>query len=289
MPDVATAMTTAELLARLQRHYIKPGENLPGGIFVPEVSANGSWGAGRRCDALYVGFTSSSGRILVGHELKISRADWLHELDDREKADQWADQCHEWWLVVSDPTIVRPGELPAGWGLMAPGRSKTRLDIHHKPDRRPREHQPSWDTVRAILARQDTLRAQAISDDRQRAYDRAYAKARTEHEKHVEAEVARRLGYQPDVTELQQKIKEVEEALGGRIDWDADRRGYIRAGTDWIGLAELRLIADAVRAAGDVKAAVEILTGRYSNPVQRTRRALDDLDKALTQLRKAGG
>lgn len=286
MPDVATAMTTAELLARLQRHYIKPGENLPGGIFVPEVSANGGWGAGRRCDALYVGFTSSSGRILVGHELKISRADWLHELDDREKADQWADQCHEWWLVVSDPTIVRDGELPAGWGLMAPGRSKTRLDIHHKPDRRPREHQPSWDTVRAILARQDTLRAQAISSIRLKAFD----EARKDNEQRIQAAVhAAADRKDPGATQLRERLTQIEEALGGRIDWDADCRGYIRVGTDWIGLSELKLIADAVRAAGDVKAAVEILTGRYSNPVQRTRRALDDLDKALTQLRKAAG
>lgn len=286
MPDVATAMTTAELLARLQRHYIKPGENLPGGIFVPEVSANGSWGVGRRCDALYVGFTSSSGRILVGHELKISRADWLHELDDREKADQWADQCHEWWLVVSDPTIVRDGELPAGWGLMAPGRSKTRLDILHKPDRRPREHRPSWDTVRAILARQDTLRAQAISNIKLTALDTA----RKENEQRIQAAIDATMHQTDPVgAKASERLQAIEAALGGRIDWDAGKRGYIRAGTDWIGLAELRLIADAVRAAGDVKAAVESLTGRYSNPVQRTRRALDDLDKALTQLRKAGG
>lgn len=285
MPDVATAMTTAELLARLQRHYIKPGENLPGGIFVPEVSANGSWGAGRRCDALYVGFTSSSGRILVGHELKISRADWLHELDDREKADQWADQCHEWWLVVSDPTIVRDGELPAGWGLMAPGRSKTRLDILHKPDRRPREHQPSWDTVRAILARQDTLRAQAISNIRLKASD----DARRDLNQRVESEVQARLaGRYPDADELRGRIKQIEEALGGQIDWDAHQRGYIRSG-DWVGLDELKMIADAVRAAGTVKDAVEYLTSRYSNPTKHTRRALDDLDKALTQLRKAAG
>lgn len=283
MPDVARAMTTAELLARLQRHYIKPGENLPGGIFVPEVSSNGSWGAGRRCDALYVGFTSSSGRILVGHELKISRADWLHELDDREKADQWADQCHEWWLVVSDPAIVRDGELPAGWGLMAPGRSKTRLDILHKPDRRPREHRPSWDTVRAILARQDTLRAQAISSIRLKAFD----EARKDNEQRIQAAVhaaADRKG--PGATQLRERLTRIETALGGQIDWDAGKRGYIRGG-DWIGLSELKLIADAVRAAGTVHDAVQHLTGRYANPVQHTRRALDDLDKALTELRKA--
>lgn len=38
----APVLTTRELLDRLQRHYIKPGAPLPGGIFLPEVSWNGS-------------------------------------------------------------------------------------------------------------------------------------------------------------------------------------------------------------------------------------------------------
>lgn len=45
-------MSTQELLERLRRHYIKPGP-MAGGVFVPEVSFNGQFGAGRRCDALY--------------------------------------------------------------------------------------------------------------------------------------------------------------------------------------------------------------------------------------------
>lgn len=273
---------TADLLARLRRHYIKPAEPLPGGVFLPEVGWNGQGGF-RRCDALYVGFTSSSGRILVGHELKVSRADWLHELDERDKADQWADECHEWWLVVGDPAIVRDGELPAGWGLMVPGRSKTRMEIKHKPDRKPLTHQPGWHAVRSILARQDTLRAHAISDVKMTARD----EARQGVQAQVELEVGRRTQYAPNVAELEQKLKQIETALGGKVDWDAERRGYIRTGHDWIGLAELAMIADAVRAAGTVTAAVDMIAGRYANPVERTRRALRDLDKALGDLRNA--
>jgi len=276
-------VNTAELLARLQRHYIKPSDPLPGGVFIPECGWNGQ-GGWRRCDALYVGFTSSSGRILIGHELKISRADWLNELNKRDKADQWADESHEWWLVVSDPAIVRDGELPAGWGLMAPGRSKTRLDIIANADRKPSDHRPSWHAVRSILARQDTLRAKAISDIRRTAAD----DARKDNEQRIEAAVqaaAKRVD--PHGAQLHERLQAIETALGGRIDWDAERRGYIRGG-DWIGLAELKLIAESVRAAGTVHDAIHHLTGRYSNPVQSTRRALDDLEKALAQLRKAG-
>jgi hypothetical protein len=277
-------MNTAELLARLQRHYIKPGEPLPGGVFLPEVGWNGQGGF-RRCDALYVGFTSSSGRILVGHELKVSRADWLHELDEREKADQWADQCHEWWLVVGDPTIVRDGELPAGWGLMVPGRSKTRLEIKHKPDRKPLTHQPGWHAVRSLIARQDTLRAHAISDVKMTAR----AEAEKGLQARVELEVGRRMGYQPGVEELARKLKLVETALGGEIDWGAEERGYIRSDPRYIGLAELEEIAGAVRAAGSLRNAIGNITNGYANPVKRTRESLDALDQALRAIRAAAG
>lgn len=77
-------MRTDGLLERLERHYIKPGEPLAGGVFLPEVGING--GGSSRCDAIYVGFTSTSGRMLVGHELKVSRADWRRELDQPGKA-----------------------------------------------------------------------------------------------------------------------------------------------------------------------------------------------------------
>lgn len=172
---MTTALSTPELLARLQRHYIKPGAPLPGGVFLPEVGWNPAGGASGHdggCDAIYVGFTSTRGRILVGHELKISRSDWLAELNKAGKADPWADQCHQWWLVVSSPAIVRTGELPPGWGLMTPGPSRTQMEILVQAGTK-REHTPSWLAVRSIMARQDTLRAEALKEDRLKAREDA--------------------------------------------------------------------------------------------------------------------
>ena len=62
--DTST-MTAGELLGRLRRHYIEPSRRLPGGIFVPEVGMNGGYGAGRRCDAIYVGFTTTSAAAIT--------------------------------------------------------------------------------------------------------------------------------------------------------------------------------------------------------------------------------
>lgn len=57
---------------------------------------------------------------LHGHEVKVSRADWLTELRDPTKAEAIRRYMHHWWLVVPDASIVKPGELPEGWGLLAP-------------------------------------------------------------------------------------------------------------------------------------------------------------------------
>lgn len=159
---------TAELIERLRRHYIRD-INKPGGVFVAECGINGTFGASQRCDALYAGFTNQSGRTLIGHEVKVSRADWVHEMDKPHKADRFVDSCHEWFLVVLDPAIVREGELPNGWGLMAPDpKARTRMRILVRPIRT--TVTPDWDVVRSMMARADTLAA-----DRRYTFERELA------------------------------------------------------------------------------------------------------------------
>lgn len=163
MTATVEKVRAADLVARLRRHYIKPGP-FPGGVFIPECGQNGE-GNSQRCDALYVGFTSTSGRLLVGHEIKVSRSDWLHELDQTDKADRWADQCHAWY-VVAPAGIVKPGELPHGWGLLTPNaRTTTRMTTEVKAT--VRDLEPAWWAVRSIMARLDTLQHVEIADRRQ--------------------------------------------------------------------------------------------------------------------------
>ena len=56
-------------------------------------------------------------RALHGHEIKVSRGDWLRELQDPSKSAAWSRYCDRWWLVAP-PGVARREELPAGWGLM---------------------------------------------------------------------------------------------------------------------------------------------------------------------------
>lgn len=81
----------------------------------------GHWGSSRlrTIDALAIDLWPSSGHLIHGFEVKVSRSDWITELHDPEKAEAFKPYCDHWWLVVSDAAIVRD-DLPPGWGLLAP-------------------------------------------------------------------------------------------------------------------------------------------------------------------------
>lgn len=81
-------------------------------------------GAGRTADFIAVDTWHSSirnDRLTVhGIEIKVSRSDWLRETKDPAKAEQGMRYASHRWLAISDPSIARPEELPAGWGLLCP-------------------------------------------------------------------------------------------------------------------------------------------------------------------------
>lgn len=120
----APKMTTRDLRDALRRHYCGttdiadrgPADSTAPELLVEEVAAPGT---NRRCDLLRLGIWPSRGHNIVVHELKVSRSDWLRELDDPAKAEAWWPYCHEFWIVAPHG-IVDVNELPDGWGLMVP-------------------------------------------------------------------------------------------------------------------------------------------------------------------------
>lgn len=74
----------------------------------------------RWADAVAMSLWPTHGLLLHGMEIKVSRSDWVRELQNPAKAEAVAQYCDRWWLVVSDKAFVKPGELPECWGLMAP-------------------------------------------------------------------------------------------------------------------------------------------------------------------------
>ena len=71
----------------------------------------------------------SSSQAIHGHEVKVSRSDWLTELRDLSKSERVKRFCDFWWLVVSDASILKDGELPEGWGLLVKAGTKLRAKV----------------------------------------------------------------------------------------------------------------------------------------------------------------
>lgn len=185
----ATSSSAAALVDRIRAHYIRPikvqqgghlreDDLLPGTVVLTEVPAPGP--SGRRIDALAIGLTRARAG-LDGFEIKVSRSDWLHELDQARKADAWFGHTHRWWVVAPSTAIVHVEELPEGWGLMVPDpRSSRRLKVVEKAaSRTPILDWPVlWEIVKKLdRGRADEVKAVAdLVREHMRAEGREQAK-----------------------------------------------------------------------------------------------------------------
>jgi hypothetical protein len=124
----------ADMLRLLAQRYVVRYGNGIRYVGAPHVRSHAGFDARRTADFIAMDLWPSKGLCLHGHEVKVSRADWLNELKQPEKAGEFIPFMDYWWLVVSDEDIVRPGELPDGWGLMA--KRGITLVVKHQAKRR---------------------------------------------------------------------------------------------------------------------------------------------------------
>jgi hypothetical protein len=137
-PEKGTKFTERRMLDHLHNRYgqVNAG-NGPRWASAEHVKNQAGFFAGRCADFIAIDlWPGGDGCELHGHEVKVSRSDWLHELKQPDKAEAFKRYMDRWWLVVPDATIVKPGELPEGWGLLTlvrdkwPGRGLPNLDGH---------------------------------------------------------------------------------------------------------------------------------------------------------------
>lgn len=261
----------------LERHYIDPKAELPGGVLLDEVTMGGQ--GGRRADALYVGFTAASGRRLVGHEIKVSRSDWLAELRS-PKADAWADQCHAWY-VVAPAGLVPVNELPEGWGLMEPPARANSTRMHVlRPARVHADRQPSWETTRSLLSRMDTQRAGRV---RQVGYDLQQAR-HADVEARAQEIAAQRDRGRPDAEALRTRLAAIEGALGRRVLMDGERDDPYREGN--LTLADLRRVGSAAHDARVMAKLLEQMAAPWSTPLGPIKQQIEQLDRSVTAIQE---
>lgn len=149
MTAQAATLTAADMLSLLKRHYL-PDPDKAAGVFAAEIQAPGR--SARRADLIWHGVTAATGRELIGHEIKVSRADLLTELQDQTKSHDWQRFCDRWYLVVSDPKLVDGLDLPPTWGVLAPPsgrRTRSMTVVLKAPKLRPDDQATALRTLMA--------------------------------------------------------------------------------------------------------------------------------------------
>lgn len=71
--------------------------------------------------------------LYLGFEIKMSRGDLMEELRDPFKVLAVKRFCHQFWLVISEPTMAQGLDIPEGWGVMYPSPDGDRLHVAETP------------------------------------------------------------------------------------------------------------------------------------------------------------
>lgn len=86
-------------------------------VYIQEVRSARGFGPTAIADAIAICLWPSRGHYPMGIEVKVSRSDWLSELKNVGKSDEIWQNCSTWEVAAPDG-IVKPEELPSGWGLI---------------------------------------------------------------------------------------------------------------------------------------------------------------------------
>lgn len=267
-------MSADDVLAMLRRHYLPEGRP-QSGLLVEEIEAPDGR---RRADALWVPLTTSGGNEIVGHEVKVSRADVAAELADLTKAESWMKYCTRWWLTVSDPALVEGFDIPETWGVMSPpsGRRTRSMTVLRQA---PRLH-----PVDSALAYRRVLAKNHFGTNgrvEQLKRDLEYAR-RDGERKQEQIEQLRVTGadqHQTPTTKLVLDVVRKVEAAAH--DWNGGR--YFAVGQD----VTADDVANAVIDLGNLRRIDHDLRNQVRYTVERLRSAADPVGRLADDIQKA--
>ncbi len=109
----ASKMTAAVVASCIRARY----RTDKGWLVLDEVADAPGFGARNRIDHCAVGVWGSNAAAVIAFEVKVSRQDWLRELDKPRKRERFCEECNEFWFVCA-PGVAEKAEVPEGTGLM---------------------------------------------------------------------------------------------------------------------------------------------------------------------------
>lgn len=106
-------VTSDHLYDMLRKRYAPPAYAIFG-----EVANGTGLNIDRYADAVAMSLWPSRGLDIIGFEIKVSRSDLVAELNNPKKSEAIQKYCDRWFIVLSDESLIKEGELPSSWGLM---------------------------------------------------------------------------------------------------------------------------------------------------------------------------
>ncbi|MEV4079204.1 hypothetical protein AB0J43_02775 [Nonomuraea fuscirosea] len=201
-------MNTTMLYEALERHYRKPGTARDGEILLREVEAPG---AGGRADLVRIGLWRSRGLALDVHELKVTRADWLRELNNPGKADAWWPYCTRFW-IVAPAGVVHENELPPGWGLMQPPATAGRRRFKTVVDAEVKEPALTMDLLATLVRRTDNTRLTEMEQVREQHREELYKRVTEARQSAAQSGLAEHVRRRLNL------LEDLEKLLGAKLD-----------------------------------------------------------------------
>lgn len=126
-----TALDEASMTEMLADWYGQNHGNGPRYAFAAQVRSHASFYARRTCDAIAMDLWARGRFALHGHEIKVSRSDWLAELKEPEKAAEFIPYVNYWWLV-SGEQCTGTSDAPCAFEVVV--RSHWDVSCDHHPE-----------------------------------------------------------------------------------------------------------------------------------------------------------
>lgn len=210
----------------------------------------------RRFDALALSVFQSHRTQVHGFEVKVSRSDWLAELNNPAKSGELQRWCTHYWLVCPRG-VAEPEEVPPGWGMMAAAETDGACSLRQVKRPTVAAINPStWDIAwwRCMLLRLAD-RQRATPAEIAKAEAQAFARGRDSAEACGASEVA---GLRADNKRMHDIIDQARSATG--VD--------LHAWTSWPDLGRAMQIVQKCRMS-HLATEAERAAGRFSEIAER--------------------
>ena len=248
-------MKTNELMRLLAAKYQREAVRGSAKWVLIEEAPDGSDFGGRRCDLIAMGVWRSTNDQIIGHEVKVSRSDWVRELQQPENSDAFIPYCHRWYIVAASG-IVKPGELRGSWGLIEAAKNGRSIRIRKQADLN--------SNVKPLTRRMTSTWMRRVSQGASEDLIRSRVKAALEERKAVESiNVSRN---HDRYEQLLERVDKFEKASG------------ISLSREW----QLGKIAEAIRVMGTMDP--EKLRGQLESHRNRYRDCCDTIDGVIESL-----